>query len=443
MVPVMTADPHDPAYLDEKSVRDELTRVFDLCIGCRQCADLCSTFPALFELADRFDVPDAGRLTPAEQDRVTDTCFHCTHCVSACPCAPGRTEEPVDVSDLVLRATAMRRANGQLPARRRIAARLLGRTERTGRRAMARTSLTSRVARAQPGSFLRRSAAGLTGVSSERDVPRFARNRFSSWFRGRTGPPDRRRQRVAVMPTCLVEFQATATGGDVVAVLEHNGFDCSLTSVGCCGLPWLHSGESGRFAAVAARNVEALASEIRNGGDVVVVEPACADTIVRHYPAYVDPALRADANLVAAHTSDVPDLLMRQHRVAGGSDNGLDIDFTGEVPTRVAYHPAGPLARHGDGYVARDLIELTGAEVEVVSQRSGIESLWAFRADHDATAARETERLAESLGRGRHDVVVGDGHLSNEAIAARTGSVPVHPISLIARAYGIPERTDD
>ncbi len=28
-----TYDPHDPTYLDEASVRDELTRVYDLCHG--------------------------------------------------------------------------------------------------------------------------------------------------------------------------------------------------------------------------------------------------------------------------------------------------------------------------------------------------------------------------------------------------------------------------
>jgi len=65
-------DPKDPLYLDEKDVRDELTRVYDLCHGCRLCFKFCTSFPSLFEMVDEFDDQDAGRLTPAQQDRVID-----------------------------------------------------------------------------------------------------------------------------------------------------------------------------------------------------------------------------------------------------------------------------------------------------------------------------------------------------------------------------------
>jgi hypothetical protein len=35
--------------------------------------------------------------------------------------------------------------------------------------------------------------------------------------------------------------------------------------------------------------------------------------------------------------------------------------------------------------------------------------------------------------------VTGDCHLANGAINEQTGRVSLHPISLVARAYGIPE----
>ena len=73
----ITYDPEHPKYLDEADVRGELTRVFDLCHGCRQCIELCTSFPTLFEMIDRHDDHDAGRLTPAQQDQVVDECFQC------------------------------------------------------------------------------------------------------------------------------------------------------------------------------------------------------------------------------------------------------------------------------------------------------------------------------------------------------------------------------
>ena len=69
-----TYDPHHPDYLDEADVRGELSRVFDVCGGCRRCVDLCSSFPTLFEMLDEHEEVDAGRLTPAQQEEVVDAC---------------------------------------------------------------------------------------------------------------------------------------------------------------------------------------------------------------------------------------------------------------------------------------------------------------------------------------------------------------------------------
>ena len=100
-----TSDPNDPVYLDEADVRGELTRVFDVCPGCRLCVDRCPTFPTLFDLIERHDDHDAGRLTPVQQDRVVDQCFHCTLCAVGCPYTPERHPLAVDVPRLVLQGS--------------------------------------------------------------------------------------------------------------------------------------------------------------------------------------------------------------------------------------------------------------------------------------------------------------------------------------------------
>jgi hypothetical protein len=47
--------------------------------------------------------------------------------------------------------------------------------------------------------------------------------------------------------------------------------------------------------------------------------------------------------------------------------------------------------------------------------------------------------LGEQIDAAGRPTVVGDCTLANTAIAEQTGLVPSHPISLLARAYGIPE----
>src|SRR5690606_27998172 len=75
-----TYDPFHPKYFDEADLREEMTRVYDLCHGCRLCFKFCTAFPTLFEAIDRHDDQDAAKLTTAEQDQVVDECFQCKLC---------------------------------------------------------------------------------------------------------------------------------------------------------------------------------------------------------------------------------------------------------------------------------------------------------------------------------------------------------------------------
>ena len=83
-------------------------------------------------------------------------------------------------------------------------------------------------------------------VSAVRLLPPYARERFTTWFAKRPKVRIAKRQgRVAVFPTCLVEYQQPQIGHDLVKVYERNGIECSLAAgAGCCGAPWLHSGRS-------------------------------------------------------------------------------------------------------------------------------------------------------------------------------------------------------
>jgi Fe-S oxidoreductase len=433
----VTYDPQHPLYLDEADVRNELTRVFDLCHGCRLCVEFCTSFPSLFELIDRFDDQDAGRLTPAEQDRVIDECFQCKLCYVNCPYIPELHEWALDFPSLVLRSHAMRHANGQQPVRQRIMTRAVARTDLLGKVATMAAPLANKVIEAPADSVVRKGVARVIGVSSRRLLPSYAKQRFSTWFKKRTSELGARRQgTVTVFPTCVVEYHATGIGKDLVRVYERNGIECANTSAGCCGAPWLHSGDIKHFSKVAERNVETLAREIRNGGgDIVVPQPTCGYVLKNNYVDHVRPASKADAQLVADRTYDAAAYLVKIHRA---DDTELDTDFCGPVPANITHHGACHLRAQDIGSQSRDLMELTGAQVEVVQQYSGIDGMWGFRAGNEAIAIPITQKLAEQIGTAGGDVVTGDCHLANTAIAEQTGAMPSHPIQLIARAYGIP-----
>jgi glycerol-3-phosphate dehydrogenase subunit C len=432
-----TYDPRHPKYLDEAAVRDELTRVYDICHGCRLCLDVCASFQTLFELIDRIDGHDAAGMTPFEQDQVVDDCFQCKRCYTNCPYTPELHERRIDFPRLMLRASAMQHTNGITTVRERAATQMMARTDLLGKVATSSSPIANRMIGAKPGSFVRKVVAAVVGVSSVRLLPPYANQRFSTWFQKRpTGPASERPgvalRRVTVFPTCLVEYQNTGLGKDLVQVYERNGIDCSLSAAGCCGAPWLHAGDVGHFTKVARRNVATLAAEIRRGTDVVVPQPTCSYILKTDYLDYVG---GADAELVATHTYDVSEYLMTAH--SSGSAE-LDTHFTGEIFEEITYHLPCHLRAQNIGFTSGRLMELTGAKVELVEQCSGTDGLWGLRAGNEHISLPAAVKLGELIEQAEGDIVASDCHLANIAIIEQTGRIPLHPIQVIARAYGTP-----
>jgi Fe-S oxidoreductase len=402
------------------------------------CFKFCTSFPTLFEMVDKHDDQDAGWLTPAEQDRVVDECYQCKLCSINCPYVPELHELNLDFPRLMLRANAMQHANGITSARDRRTTQVMGRTDLLGTLATSAGPIANKIVNAEPGSGIRKVVAKAIGVSSTRLLPPYAKQRFSTWFEKRPKISLTKRQgRVTVFPTCLVEYQETQIGKDLVKVYERNGIECSTTGAGCCGAPWLHSGNVKEFTKVAEKNARTLAAEVRAGTDIVVPQPTCSYIIKRDYRDYVaDPKLRADAELVAAHTYDAAEYLMQIHT---GDDTSLDTDFPGDTVESITYHAPCHLRAQHIGFTSRDLMKLTGAKVTLVQQCSGIDGMWGLRAGNEDISVPIAEKLGEQIEQAGGDVVAGDCHLANTAIVEQTGRTAQHPLQVMARAYGIPE----
>ncbi len=428
----VTYDPRHPKYYDEADLRGELTRVYDLCHGCRLCFNLCPSFPSMFEAIDRRD-GDVAALTIAEQDKVVDECFQCKICYVKCPYVPPHEWE-LDFPRLMLRATATKRKRegGSITDH------ALGRTDLVGKVATATAPLANATV-ARPGSFTRRVMERVTGISAQRLLPPYARQRFSTWFRARRksrASHTSARDDVAVFATCLVEYQNPGVGHDLVKVLERNQVSCEITDgAGCCGMPWLDAGDIDRFTAQAAKNVPVLAAHVRAGRDIVVPQPTCGYALKRDYPHLLG---TDDARLVAEHTFDSSEYLMKLHkeRKAAGED-GLDTSFTGEVPETVTWHVPCHLQAQNVGFKTRDLLKLTGARVDAVAKCAGIDGTWGLRAENYEAARKVAQPLVNEIRRKQATVVAGECHLANGAIQEETGRIPLHPVQILARAYGI------
>jgi Fe-S oxidoreductase len=440
-----TYDPFHPKYFDEADLRVEMTRVYDLCHGCRLCFKFCTAFPTLFAAVDQHDDQDAGRLTVAEQDQVVDECFNCKLCYVNCPYIPGQHEWELDFPRLMLRAEQVLHRERPRPLATRVIDQALGRTDLVGRVNTRLAPLVNPVV-TKPGSGGRKVLEKVAGIASERVLPPYTRQRFSTWWRKRRplrSSRERKQGTALLFPTCLVEYHATEVGRDLVQVLERNAVDCDLPAGQvCCGAPWLHSGDVDSFRRQARTNVKVLAEAIRAAeaaGDepaVVVPQPTCSYVLKQDYPAYLDGKEGDDARLVAQRTYDAAEYLVKVHKAEGTS---LDLSFTGDVPEKVTYHAPCHLRAQNIGLRSRDLIKLTGAKVTVVAECSGIDGTWGYRQANYEASRKVARKMAKAIERAGGDVVAGDCHLANGGIVQETGRRPIHPVSLVARAYGIAE----
>jgi glycerol-3-phosphate dehydrogenase subunit C len=423
----VTYDPDDPRYFDEADLRGELERVYDLCHGCRLCWNLCPSFPTLFDFVDAHD-GDVSAMTPAEQDQVVDECYQCKLCYVKCPYIPPH-EWQLDFPRLMLRAAAVRNKDKRVD----LGNEFLGRTDLLGKLSTTAAPLVNRIT-GTPNSLPRRMMEKTVKIAADRVLPPYARQRFSTWFRKRPSVDvDGANGKVALFQTCLVEYQDPTIGHDLVKVCERNRISVDVPSgTVCCGMPWLDGGDVDAFRKQGHKNAAVLAEQVRAGRDVIVPQPTCGYVLKREYPDYLK---TDDARLVAEHTYDAAEYLMKVHRERGG----LDTEFTGTTPEQVAWHVPCHLQAQNVGFKSRDLMKLTGAQVTPIAKCSGIDGTWGYRKENYELSRKVARPLKDAIEKADATVVTGDCHLANGAIRQETGVRPQHPIQLLARAYGIPE----
>ena len=369
---------------------------------------------------------------PRNIARVVDECYQCKLCYVICPYTPDQQQEwRIDFPQLMLRSLAIQTREGK----RSRSARLLARTDLQGKVATALAPVVNASTHVKPVRVLMEKT---TGIARDRLLPTFTRVRFSNWFRGRDtkDPHAGSRGAVAIFPTCLVEYQEPAIGHALVGVYEHNGFACELPKGQvCCGMPWLDAGDTEKFREHAQTNVDALLPAVEAGMSIVVAQPTCAYTLKDEVPAF----LGTDAaRKVAAHTFEASEFLVNEHR-----KEKLDTDFRGQTYESIVWHAACHYRAQQMGPKSSLLMQLTGAKVQMVERCAAIDGTWGLRAENIEMAKRVAKPLMERVRESEAELVAGDCQLANVAIREDTGKKPMHPLQVLARAYGLEAPADE
>jgi glycerol-3-phosphate dehydrogenase subunit C len=425
-----TLDTKSAEFWDLGAVDKELRRVYDICGGCRRCLPLCPSFKVLFDRMDVEEVDgDVDKLPAADVKEVVDLCYQCKLCFNHCPYTPPHRWE-VDFPRLMLRAraTQARRSGVSLQDQ------MLGNADLIGTLGSLAVPLSNWM---NELSVHRAFMQAIAGIHKARNLPKFARPTFSSWFKSRKRSPDAATaapagaatpaRKVALFATCSVEYYETSTGRAAVNVLERNRVDVSLPAQRCCGMPYLDGGAVDEAKALIRENVASLAAAVREGREIVVPGPTCSYMLKQEYP-WLDGS--ADAKLVAANTRDIFEYLAKLH-TAGE----LDTRFTKPVGA-VTYHVPCHLRAQNIGHKSADVLRaIPGASVDVVEKCSAVDGTWGFKKEYYELSMKLAKPLFDAVKSGA-PVAATDCPLAALQIAQGTGRKAKHPVEVLAAAYG-------
>jgi glycerol-3-phosphate dehydrogenase subunit C len=424
------------AVRDAASLSAELTRIADICHGCRRCFSLCPSFEVLFKGLDVADVDgEAEKLPKKVLDDFVDLCYECKLCLPHCPYIPPH-RWAVDVPHLVLESRNVRRKETGLPLRER----LLSRPDALSRLAQPIAPVANFV---NTLPLARWALEKTLGVSAQKDLPRFAWRTFTAWFESRetpafTGEPV---ARVVLFPTCSVEWNRPEIGKAAVSVLEKNRVEVAVAYPQCCGMPLFDVGDIAGADEVRRAFVAVMKGWVDRGYTIVTPGPSCSLMIKKEYPwlekrceegrELGGAGAATDTEAVARNTRDLFEFLAELK-----AKGQLALDFP-KAPKSIAYHLSCHLKVQSMGFKSRDLLEATGAVVTMVEKCSGHDGTWAMKKEYFGESMKVGKKLFDGLAAAHADVVASDCALAGIQIHQGM-SVPVkHPIEVLRDAYGL------
>ena len=254
------------------------------CGGCRKDAPtMCPTFVATGEeimstrgranairaALELRGLSGSDALASVELEAALSNCLSCKACTSECP-------SNVNLALLKAELQWARIKHDGLSLRQR----LFSSMDLLGRLGCA----TPRLANAMLGSvFVRNLLARVTGVSSERPLPRYTQQRFDRWFEQRKNVSLPSRGRVVLWDDTFVRYNEPHIGMAAVSILTQAGFEVTLaTGRKCCGRPAFSQGNLGEASRLGAHNLALLGQDVDNA-PVIFLEPSCHSMFVGDY----------------------------------------------------------------------------------------------------------------------------------------------------------------
>lgn len=422
-------DPNDKTYWQPEALQLEIERAFEICHGCRMCFKYCDSFPTLFSLIDDKYDGDVRKINAEETDQVMEQCFQCKLCEVQCPYTPRENHEfQLDFPRLVHRYKAVRAKRHKIKRREKV----LGNPDLAGK--MARASLGLANVMNRNGAhrwFLEK----VLGIHREKLLPDFAGSTFENWA-SQAGKIQSARQEAApeavLFQTCYVQNNEPQIGRDTLEVLEKNQVPTAcVKGLACCGMPAWESGDLERMQALAKHNMDLLLPFVERGAKVLAINPTCAMMMRREYPELVPPEEKERATKLADAIRDPS-----EHLWSIRNEPRFNTEFKSAPEEAVSYHAPCHLRAMAVGFKGRDLLrKIPGVKPGTVMECCGHDGTYAMKVEGFEPSARIGKKAFEGMKAKETEVWSTDCPLAALQFKQHAGVKPMHPMTILAKAY--------
>jgi glycerol-3-phosphate dehydrogenase subunit C len=421
----LSYDAAEEKYWDPTALDQEIRRTFEICHGCRLCFKYCDSFPTLFSLIDQ-NGGDVKKLTAADTAKVAGSCFQCKLCEVQCPYTERDGHEfKLDFPRLIHRYTAQQTRRKGLRLRDRV----LGDPDRAG--ALARASLG--VANIANRVRLHRIfLEKVLGIHRDKLLPDFAGTTFEKWaaHSGKISPEPG--GEAVLFQTCYVQNNEPQIGRDTVEVLERNKVDIRcVRGLECCGMPAWEHGDLESLRHHARANLAILLPFVERGAKVIAINPTCSMMMRREHPSLVSPEDRPAAEKVAGAVMDPSEFLWSIR-----NEERFNLKFRSRPGAKVAYHAPCHLRAQAVGFKGRDLLrKIPGVSPSTVMECCGHDGTYAMTTEGFEPSARIGKKAFDEMKESGAEIWSTDCPLAALQFQQHAGVRPMHPMSILARAY--------
>jgi Fe-S oxidoreductase len=427
-------------YYNEDATFHELERIFDICHGCRRCVSLCDSFPTLFDLVDESSTQEVDGVAKADYWKVVDQCYLCDLCyMTKCPYVPPH-EFNLDFPHTMLRAKAIKFRKGDVG----LGERLLASTDVHGQ--FAGIPVVVQTVNAMNRTALARSVMeSALGVDKNAWLPALATKRF------RSGTPkaqasavvngEKTPGKVAIFATCFINYNEPGIGLDLLKILDHNAIPYVLVEKEkCCGMPKLELGDLQSVDGSKRANIPVLARYASQGYAILAAVPSCALMFKQEIPLMYPHD--AEVQQVKEAMWDPFEYLMQRKR-----DGLLKTDFStplGNVSYQVACHSRV----QNIGRKTEEMLKMVPqTSVNTIERCSGHAGTFGVKKGSHEQAMKIGKPVFRAMATMKDgskpdfissDCPLGGHHIAQGFEVNALGSPELqHPLSLIARAYGL------